>query len=69
MVYGMSTSDRSNSADCLSATCESRMHSEDLSDTMCNPCPRTILLPISPTAQCSERLRVAPLFLGLRGGA
>ena len=48
---GTSTSARLSSGAFTKGTCASRMNMADLNATMCNPCPRTLLLPISPTAQ------------------
>ena len=59
------TSGPCGSAGCSSGTCASRMRMGDCDADMCNPCPRTRLLPISPTvhsdrAVCSWELHCSP---------
>jgi transposase InsO family protein len=52
MASGRSTSARSNAAGCSNDTCASKMPMVDLHDSgNCDPCLRTIVLPISPTGQ------------------
>ena len=64
---GTSTSACSSSDACMNATCVSRMHMADSSVTRCNPCPRTILLPLSPTGQINQRYYRATDSISLAG--